>query len=213
MPDFVIGGGPFLAKKDSAFRADLFLHDGTAAVTGKVNGDFTKLLCLNGAADGSAVTVTEVNAATRAGVYTITFTPTAVGHYSLYVHEGNADGGQMWDIESFTKNVDDLAAIQYDCVGGVTYDAANDDLNITAFLLKDGQIVPGATSVTVKIFPDSAVELFTVTDAAPDANGVFRMTKNAPGLVEGETHSAQIAILNGAVTYTAIVPVLVQEIS
>ena len=52
-----------------------------AAVTGLADGAFTKVLVVDGASSAVTVTVTEV----ASGVYTATFTPNAVGLWSLWI--------------------------------------------------------------------------------------------------------------------------------
>jgi hypothetical protein len=52
-------------------------------VVGLLNGAFTKLLYVNGALSGIVVTVTSITS----GVYTATFTPTAVGSWQLVIRQ------------------------------------------------------------------------------------------------------------------------------
>ena len=90
-------------------RSELFLEvfyvtdSAGAAVTGLVNGDFTKYLFLDGAASATPVTVTEI----ANGHYKATFTPGSVGHWSLTIHHATyGDWHASWNV--FLSDAGDL---------------------------------------------------------------------------------------------------------
>jgi hypothetical protein len=69
-----------LQKSGVAIRTEISVFDSAnVAVTGLVNGDFTKLLSKDGANSVIAVTVTEI----ASGRYTVTFTPDSAGFWYL----------------------------------------------------------------------------------------------------------------------------------
>lgn len=69
-------------KVSVLIRDEISVFDSSdAAVTGLVNGDFTKYLSKDGANDATAVTVTEI----ANGRYTVTFTPGSTGVWVLDV--------------------------------------------------------------------------------------------------------------------------------
>ena len=73
-------------KVSTAWRDEIYVTDSAGtAVTGLVNANFTKLLTADGAASSETVTVTEINSSTRAGMYSVTFTPTSSAEYALVV--------------------------------------------------------------------------------------------------------------------------------
>lgn len=69
---------------------DVFYH----GTTGKVDGDFTKRLYLNGAADGATVTVTEI----ANGYYNVAFTPDAEGVWALGLEEGTLKWEESYNV-------------------------------------------------------------------------------------------------------------------
>lgn len=67
----------------------IYVYDSSEdPVTGLVAGDFTIRVTVNGTVAAKTVTVTEVNATTRPGLYRIAFTPDVRGYW--YVHLLNA---------------------------------------------------------------------------------------------------------------------------
>ncbi len=206
MANSIIGGGP-VSMQFGAIALTFFLHDGAAAVTGKVNGDFTKRLTKGAANSAIAVTVTEVDAVNDPGIYRATFAPDAAdSQWGLFIHQANAPGGSNWSI-SFADH--------YEARGGFTYlDAATPVLHIVAYLLKNGRVDLTPTNVTVKVFADSGAELWTVASNTPDADGVFRISKNTPNLSPGKTHSMQIEITTPdlATNPITIVPIMVSQV-
>ena len=74
-----------------------------AAVTGLVNGNFTKYLMLDGAASATVVTVAEISN----GHYKSSFTPGSVGHWSVRVnHATYGDWLGSWNV--FLSDAGDL---------------------------------------------------------------------------------------------------------
>lgn len=72
-----------------------------APVTGLVSGDFTKLLVKDGATTAEALTVTEVDAGTRPGIYDITYTPlTEAEYYANVRHATHNPRGwdESWEV-------------------------------------------------------------------------------------------------------------------
>jgi len=69
---------------------DAFYH----GTTGKVDGDFTKRLYLNGVADAATVTVTEI----ANGYYSVAFTPDAEGVWALALEEGSLKWEESYNV-------------------------------------------------------------------------------------------------------------------
>jgi hypothetical protein len=93
------------------FRTYLHLVDIDASwnitpLTGKVNGDFTKRVTLNGAVNATVITVTEVSAAQRPGLYAITFTPATGGDYHIEVELTGNDENPTFILDAYAVPFD-----------------------------------------------------------------------------------------------------------
>lgn len=106
-----------IVKTSSTARFDFVVFDQfDVAVTGLVNGDFTKFLTKNGVVNATTVTVTEV----ASGVYTATFIPDAISYWSLNIR--NATYNLRGWFEDYTVITGDLnnidAAISSRAIAG-----------------------------------------------------------------------------------------------
>lgn len=84
------------------------VYDGSdAPVTGLVNGNFTKLLYKDGAANAQTVTIAEISD----GVYTATFTPNATGLWTLLIrHATHNKRGWMEHYDIVTSDLSTVAS-------------------------------------------------------------------------------------------------------
>lgn len=86
------------------------------------------------------------------------------------------------------------------------------DADLVAWLERDGQrvvLAAGSCSITVTE-KDSGVDQWTVTDAAPNADGVFEMSKNLPAFTSDRIYIVKVSITeNGTtwVTYHSFKPI------
>ena len=101
-------------KKDSVFTDYIEVFDSVGArVTGLVNGNFTKTAVVNGTPSSITITVAEVNAGTRPGVYMVVFTPDTVGSWSINV--ANA----TYNSQGWTENYSCIENLEDDIAGMV----------------------------------------------------------------------------------------------
>lgn len=97
-------------KVSTTARTVFTVYDSNdAAVTGLVNGDFTKLLSKDGANDATAVTVTEI----ANGRYTATFTPGSTGVWYLLITQATYNlRGWEETFDVTTDGIPTVSAIQ-----------------------------------------------------------------------------------------------------
>lgn len=122
----------------SAFRVNEALSEyftvydsAGATVTGLVNANFTKWLAANNATSAQTVTVNEVDAVNNAGLYRVTFTPNAAGHWTLRVNHAtyNLEGWlATWIV--FASDLGDIDFIATTAIPAApTADTLNDKVN------------------------------------------------------------------------------------
>lgn len=93
-------------KVSTSCRADFVVYDSAnTPVTGLANGDFTKLLSKDGASDSTTVTVSEIGS----GRYTVTFTPSSVGVWTVIVK--NATYAPRGFAETYDVTTDGIPSI------------------------------------------------------------------------------------------------------
>ena len=93
-----------------------------------------------------------------------------------------------------------LPAIGYSIQAAGGY--ASGTLTIVAALECKGQTVAADGACTITVFDAAANQLFVINDADADANGVFKATKDSPGLTAGNAYCAKIAIAHSGQTRT-----------
>jgi len=77
----------------------------------------------------------------------------------------------------------------------VVYDDIADTLLINVWVLRDGLQVTAVTSCEVRVYNDDNTLLFPmIFDAAADTQGVFRLSKMTPGLVENRLYSCHLKV-------------------
>lgn len=90
---------------------------------------------------------------------------------------------------------------------------AGTEIRFLAWLEKNGQkVVLSAGSCTVTVREHGAgSDLFSVTDSAPNAAGVFELTQASPGFTDDRIYLATVAITVNSITYTTAHAVQVQS--
>lgn len=93
----------------------------------------------------------------------------------------------------------------YICRYGAAFtSSAGTTLKISAWLEQNGQAVvlgSGTCSVTFRE-NGSGSDLFTITDSAPNAQGIFEMSQSSPGFTSDRLQVATVVIDDGSDTYT-----------
>jgi len=84
----------------------------------------------------------------------------------------------------------------------VGYDGST--LTVNAWLEHRGEMVGSPTSCTVTVYDDAGTEQFELSDEGPDAQGVFKMTKDGPGLEAGRSYYAKVEVAAGGNTYVTV---------
>lgn len=91
-----------IQKVNTEVVTDISVFDSSnTAVTGLVDGNFTKRLTKDGVVSAVTVTVTEINAGSAPGEYKVAFTPNAVGEWRLHIiHATHQPRGwqETWDV-------------------------------------------------------------------------------------------------------------------
>lgn len=168
----------------AATRLSLLLTDG-------VTGKFPRATIYN----GSMVPVAAVDLVhTGLGVYRAPWTPPYAGLFNV-VYRVFDDAGHTI-LADYEFSADTVVAITPpdEPMLGVSYDVDTDTVRFDAWLLRRGAQVANVLTCEVRVYNADDAILFTVTDAAPDGQGVFRMNRVTPGLVENSNYSCAVRI-------------------
>jgi len=102
-------------------------------------------------------------------------------------------------------DADDVSAIGYQIAASAVY--ASGTLKILAALERNGDTQTDAATCTVTVYDSTGTQLFTLTDAAADARGVFSVSKASPGLSAGNVYYALVAITDAEATaHSRVIP-------
>lgn len=165
---------PYIVATESA------LHGGTAEHCYRASLD---LALVNSTPDPVLVTVEACDNATPALADDRIAEPA-----ELLIQSGRLAGG------------DELVAM---CDGGFT-SSAGTEYRMLAWLEQNGQklaLAAGSCSITIREHGAGA-DLFTITDAAPNAAGVFELTKSSPGFTDDRVYAAHVTITVNSIAYT-----------
>lgn len=168
----------------AATRLALLLADGAT-------GLFPRATIYN----GSMVPVAAVDLPhTGLGIYRAPWTPPYPGLFNV-VYRVFSDAGHT-SLADYEFSEDTVAALTPpdEPQLGASYDETGDQLRIDTWLLRRGAQVLTVTACEVRVYDADDNLLFTLTDSAPDGQGVFRMVKTAPGLVENVNYSCAVKI-------------------
>lgn len=167
-----------------ATRLSLLLADG-------VTSKFPRATVYN----GSAVPVAAVDLVhTGLGLYRASWSPPYAGLFNV-VYRVFDDAGhtQLSDYEHSEDMV--VASVPPDePMFGASYDSDADELRFDVWVLRRGAQVVGVTSCEVRVYDADDSLMFTITDAAADGQGVFRLVRAAPGLIQNRNYSVGLRV-------------------
>lgn len=170
-------------------------------------GDVVKLSLLLTDGDGSLypdVTIYDSNnviavpatalAHVGLGFYAVNWTPSSAGSYrAVYRVFSDAPRTVLADYER-SLDLISVAVPPDEVMLGAAYDNTLDELRIDVWVLRRGQSVLTVTSASVSVYDADDNLLYTLTDSAPDGQGVFRIIKPAPGLAEDRLYVCVVNI-------------------
>lgn len=142
--------------------------------------------------------MSETDATTEPGLYQYSFDMGGLDADTYYVKTtltgANASNTPQTN-EIITGEWMDDSELEKEVMMNVGFD---DDTNILTFetwLEIEGVIETAVTNAKLSLRDEDGTEVFTgLSNATPDANGVFKMTKSAPGLSADTTYYAKMAI-------------------
>jgi len=159
-------------------------------------------------------TMTETDATNNAGVYHYDFDTTghATNDNILLVNSAlatAANSPQVGELRIDDAWVKDI--VKYDIGMNAVYDTGANDLTIQTWLEQDGVVVSGGVSSgSVSVYDEAGTLLFTESDAAADAQGVFLFTKAAPAISADQAYEVKCTIVfdgNGYVVMNSFMTV------
>jgi hypothetical protein len=89
--------------------------------------------------------------------------------------------------------------VAYEVKQSYSYNETQNELNGLVWVELDGDIAT-PTSVSVSFYNDDGNLQFTITDNAPDAQGVLHVTKATPGITAGSSYYAVATVTIGSVS-------------
>lgn len=101
---------------------------------------------------------------------------------------------QVTDTISVRDPVDD-GTIREEPMLGVAFDDAGNILKVDVYLLRNGQTVFDVVSCTADFYDADDNLVFSLSDSAPDAEGIFRMQQPNPGLIKNGLYNVQMSIV------------------
>ena len=122
------------AKINVVMRFSFAVYDVDGdAVTGLVNGGFTKLLAKDGVNSAVTVTVTELDAVNLPGIYQATFTPNAIGHWHLRVRHATYNKlGWATDAQAIYNDLGDIFLTNEEFTFMDSVEVDSDSLQLTS---------------------------------------------------------------------------------
>ncbi|MHA2429049.1 MAG: hypothetical protein ACXADB_13600 [Candidatus Hermodarchaeia archaeon] len=172
----------------------LFQEDGITPESGKVDGDFDKLLILEDSVDVLSSTVTEVGST---GVYFLEFTPNDEGWWYVKVTCDDVE-----TVHSCWLKVGPIGAPQGYLINeahmNVAYDESTTIIYMEVWLDRNGQSIPATDLVSceVKVYDDAGTELFTETSSSPDSNGRFSLSRSGVVLSSNRPYNATVTVVD-----------------
>ena len=126
------------------------------------------------------------------------WTPSATGIYhAVFIVYEDAAGTV---VSSYSRTLETIlvtyAEVVETCGLSCAYDEQLDKLYINVWLERGGQTVSNVSTATVEFFNIDGTSKFVVTSNSPDAQGIFRMTKDAPQLATDRVYQVRITIDN-----------------
>jgi len=157
-----------------------------------------------------------------AGVLPLAKLTSQLGFYGAAIEIGGVDANQY--VVLFKATVNGIATIIVEqfrinvdprlpqIVATAVYDEGTDALTISAWEHLQGQIDDEPLNCTVHVYDADGAEAFAhLTDDAPDAQGIFKLTKTAAGLDVSKSYYAVVTIYDGFVSRVAAVGIVNME--
>lgn len=91
-------------------------------------------------------------------------------------------------------------------IGACFTSSAGTEVRFSAWLERDGQLVvltAGTCAIAIREH-GSGVDLFSVSDAAPNAAGIFEATQASPGFTSDRLYLATVTIVSGGETFVGV---------
>lgn len=156
------------------------------------------------------------------GVITLSKQDSQTGFYGAAVDVNALEVGQY--VVFFKVTIDGINAIGIDylalyedphlraCVANAVYANSADTITVNAWLVDHGNMVTAPVDCTFTLYDDSGSTVFSAlfSDSA-DANGVFRLTKTAPGLAYDKSYYGKVEIYDGFGAYSSLVGLVTVE--
>ena len=175
---------------------------GVTATDGST-GLYLRATIFNG--NGSPVPITAVNLDHKSiGFYRADVT-LATGRY-FAVYRNFTDAGRTTLDPDREHDQDVIVVHPFDTPRiGVAYDDLTDILIVEVTLSRNGApvLAPELLTTTVTVYDSDDNAIFSVSDLAPDGQGVFRLTKSTPGLIADRLYYTEVEVSTSAGTVTA----------
>jgi len=98
------------------------------------------------------------------------------------------------------------------CVANAVYSNSADALTVNAWLVDQGRHVADPIDCTFTLYDDAGSPVFSeLYSDSPDANGVFRLTKSAPGLSHDKTYYGKVDIYAVSGLYSSLIGLVTVE--
>lgn len=176
----------YIYKLNQQISDIIYIQSAGSPVTGLVNANFTKYLMKDGAAAAETITVTEINAGTRPGIYAVTFTPTAgVGDYQYLVY------ATSYSDSKFTENFEVRAVFS-------DFDSATNTVTLAA-ATHTGAVIPTVTTVTGAVGSVTGAVGSVTGNVGGNVVGSVGSVVGAVGSVTGNVGGNLVGNVNGNV--------------
>ncbi|HUW30987.1 MAG TPA: hypothetical protein VM223_05190 [Planctomycetota bacterium] len=98
------------------------------------------------------------------------------------------------------------------CVANAVYANSSDTLTVNAWLTDHGRTITDPIDCIFTLYNDAGAPVFSeLFSDSPDANGVFRLTKTAPGLSHDRSYYGKVVIYNGIGLYSSLIGLVTVE--
>ena len=98
-----------------------------------------------------------------------------------------------------------LSKLSTKVIASFAYDESVSTVEGNTWLEQDGRLLATVTSATASFYGSDGTLLFpALTDSAPDAQGIFRVSKVNPGFVAGDSIYVVVQIVAPSGTFTTV---------
>lgn len=129
-----------------------------------------------------------------------------IAEYTVTGNVGGVDvGGVDEDHILLVDTLFAIASADNHVASSFAFDQATNSVDGNVWLERDGQLLTAVTSASAEFYGSDGTLLFPVlTDLAPDAQGVFHVSKVNPNFSPGEQIYCRLAIVTPSGTYTSL---------